>query len=62
MNFSPRMKELNAPDRVFWEKVKSVPTKILALDYDGTLAPFQVERMAARPLPGVSAALSSILD
>jgi trehalose-phosphatase len=35
---------------------------ILALDYDGTLAPFQVERMAAVPLAAVVPPLERLLD
>lgn len=35
---------------------------VLLLDYDGTLAPFTVERDQAAPYPGVSAALQEIID
>ncbi len=35
---------------------------LLGLDYDGTLAPLRIERMAARPLPGILAVLEAILD
>jgi maltose alpha-D-glucosyltransferase/alpha-amylase len=34
--------------------------RVLALDYDGTLAPFQLERMDARPLVGVSEQLDRL--
>ncbi len=34
---------------------------LLALDYDGTLAPFKAERMAAKPLPGIVETLESII-
>jgi trehalose-phosphatase len=44
----------------FWERVREAPHRLLALDYDGTLAPFRVERMQARPLPGVGDALGAI--
>jgi len=44
----------------FWVRVKTAPHRLLALDYDGTLAPFRVERMEARPLPGVSEALAAV--
>ncbi|HSH00587.1 MAG TPA: trehalose-phosphatase, partial [candidate division Zixibacteria bacterium] len=33
----------------FWGKVRSAPRRLLLLDYDGTLAPFHVSRMQARP-------------
>jgi len=33
---------------------------LLGLDYDGTLAPFQVDRMAAVPLPGIVPALRAV--
>jgi len=44
----------------FWERVRRAPRKHLALDYDGTLAPFRVERMRAVPLDGVIDCLASI--
>ena len=51
---------MQEPDRKFWDKVQTARERLLALDYDGTLAPFQVDRMAARPLSGMLAVLSSI--
>ncbi len=42
----------NIPES-FWEELKTSPQKILLLDYDGTLAPFKIQRMQARPLPGI---------
>ncbi len=45
----------------FWRRVFEAPARLLALDYDGTLAPFQVDRMAATPLPGIVEALRGIL-
>ncbi|MCH9032475.1 MAG: trehalose-phosphatase [candidate division Zixibacteria bacterium] len=33
----------------FWEKLRVAERRILMLDYDGTLAPFQEKRMEARP-------------
>ena len=44
----------------FWQRVFDAPARLLALDYDGTLAPFQVDRMAATPLPGIVEALRGI--
>jgi trehalose-phosphatase len=56
----------SSPDPVeglpgFWSAVAAVPTAALFLDYDGTLAPFQVDRMAARPLEGVIKTLLQIV-
>jgi trehalose-phosphatase len=51
---------MQEPDRKFWDKVQTARERLLALDYDGTLAPFQVDRMAARPHSGMLAVLSSI--
>jgi len=42
----------NIPES-FWKELKTSPQKILLLDYDGTLAPFKIQRMQARPLPGI---------
>lgn len=33
----------------FWERVRYTSSRLLMLDYDGTLAPFSAERMEARP-------------
>lgn len=43
------------------EKLKSARKRVLLIDYDGTLAPFKVERMQARPLPQAMAALKKII-
>jgi trehalose 6-phosphate phosphatase len=37
----------------FWDTISGRERKLLALDYDGTLAPFRVGRMEAFPLDGV---------
>jgi trehalose-phosphatase len=37
----------------WWEKLHSAPRSVLLLDYDGTLAPFHLDRFAARAYPGV---------
>lgn len=49
---------LGVPD--LWERVVRAPYRLLALDYDGTLAPFRVERMEAVPLPAVATALAEL--
>lgn len=44
----------------FWELVSAAQHVVLMLDYDGTLAPFNVDRMRAQPLPGVLGAVHAI--
>lgn len=46
----------------FLEELAQSPTSALLLDYDGTLAPFHVERDRAFPYPGVSALLRDIMS
>ncbi|OGP60939.1 MAG: trehalose-phosphatase [Deltaproteobacteria bacterium RBG_13_61_14] len=54
--------ELNSPELArFWERLAGAPQRVLMLDYDGTLAPFRVERDHAFPYPGVREALDRIL-
>jgi len=48
------------PD-TFWREVLAAPRRLLALDYDGTLAPFRVDPGAARPLPAARRALDRVL-
>ncbi len=45
----------------FGKLLRSASTRILWLDYDGTLAPFHEDRMQAQPYPGVREALNRIL-
>jgi trehalose-phosphatase len=44
----------------FFERVSSAPDRALALDYDGTLAPFRVERAQAANFPEAWALLARI--
>ena len=44
----------------FFESVSSADNAVLLLDYDGTLAPFRVERDQAIPYPGVRERLASL--
>ncbi len=44
----------------FWQKLQNVSHRVLLLDYDGTLAPFQKERDKAFPYPGVREILEKI--
>jgi trehalose 6-phosphate phosphatase len=43
-----------------WERIAAHPRRLLMLDYDGTLASFAVDRMAARPGPGTLARVAAI--
>jgi trehalose-phosphatase len=49
---------IQIPD--FWELFKQNKPRFLGLDYDGTLAPFHVDPMKARPLPGVTDLVSRL--
>ena len=53
------MKTLNPEKKLseFFDCLKKSQSRILLLDYDGTLAPFRVERDKALPYPGVAEAL-----
>ncbi len=53
-----RPKVIGLPD--FWDVLSRHENKLLALDYDGTLAPFCVQRMQAYPYPGVPRILEGI--
>jgi len=44
----------------FLAELSRTPKRLLILDYDGTLAPFQVERDRAVPYPGVREALTTL--
>lgn len=45
----------------FFERVARAPARVLMLDYDGTLAPFQVRPERAVPYPGVEEILDEIM-
>jgi|SRR5579862_1673503 len=45
----------------FLDQLHSAPERILLLDYDGTLAPFQIERDRAVPYPEVPELLGKII-
>ena len=47
-------------DDAFWRRLRAAPRRFLGLDYDGTLAPFKVDRLAAVPSTGVLQALHAI--
>ncbi|MFH1674876.1 MAG: trehalose-phosphatase [Pseudomonadota bacterium] len=46
---------------LFFETLANTKQRVLMLDYDGTLAPFRIERDQAVPYPGVGEVLNSIL-
>jgi trehalose 6-phosphate phosphatase len=45
----------------FLGAVAQSPTSVLLLDYDGTLAPFRLDRQQAFPYPGMTALLQEIM-
>jgi len=45
-----------------FSRVRREPRRVLFLDYDGTLAPFRVDPMEARPYEGVPSRLEAIRD
>ncbi len=47
-------------DVAFWPRMIAARKPFLALDYDGTLAPFQIDRDEAHPLPGMIDLLKAI--
>ena len=52
--------EQRASYRAFFERLKRASKRVLLLDYDGTLAPFRVDRDHAFPYPGVPYLVSKI--
>jgi len=49
------------PEQV-WKRIAAAKSRLLMLDYDGTLAPFHINRMEARPLPETRDALLKLID
>jgi trehalose 6-phosphate phosphatase len=47
---------------IFFDHLECAPSSALLLDYDGTLAPFQMERDRAYPYPEVAPLLKEIVD
>lgn len=47
---------------LFFRRLESAPSRVLLLDYDGTLAPFQEARNEAVPYPGVREEVRRHLD
>ncbi len=46
----------------FFDRLRSAPSRVLFLDYDGTLAPFQIDRDRAFPYPGVPVLIDRIME
>ena len=46
----------------FLERLATAPERVLMLDYDGTLAPFVVDRELAFPYPGVPTVIGQIMQ
>ncbi len=45
----------------FWRQVRNANNRFLGLDYDGTLAPFAIDPMEAKPLPGIADLLRDLV-
>ena len=53
---------LAPPGPSFYRRIAAAPLRVLMLDYDGTLAPFRVERDQAVPYPGVRERVQALLE
>jgi trehalose 6-phosphate phosphatase len=64
MTMTASMQTLNSHFNIeaFFARVQTAPTRLLMLDYDGTLAPFHIDPAQAVPYPGVAALLDTIMD
>jgi trehalose-phosphatase len=60
MNQFPQRWTRPAEAAVLEQRLRSAPRSVLMLDYDGTLAPFHVDRFAATPYPGVEERLANL--
>ena len=61
MNQFPQRWTRSAEAAVLEQRLRSAPRSVLMLDYDGTLAPFHVDRFAATPYPGVEERLVGLV-
>ena len=52
--------ELNLEN--FWNRLRVATTPVLILDYDGTLAPFQIDPASALPYPKVPPMLETLME
>ena len=46
----------------FWDNIINAKSRFLGLDYDGTLAPFAIDPMQARPLDGIAELIRTLSD
>jgi trehalose-phosphatase len=53
MNRFPPLWANSAEASAWWQHLKPGSRSVLLLDYDGTLAPFHLDRFKAKPYPGV---------
>ena len=60
MNHFPPLWTNSAEAAVLGQPLRSTPRSLLMLDYDGTLAPFHVDRFAAVLYPGVAERLATL--
>jgi trehalose-phosphatase len=60
MNHFPPLWINSAEAAVLGHPLRSTPRSLLMLDYDGTLAPFHVDRFAAAAYPGVEERLATL--
>ncbi len=58
-HFPPRW-ATSAEATILGQRLRSAPRSVLMLDYDGTLAPFHIDRFAATPYPGVEDRLATL--
>jgi trehalose-phosphatase len=58
-HFPPRW-VTSAEATILGQRLRSAPRSVLMLDYDGTLAPFHIDRFAATPYPGVEDRLATL--
>jgi trehalose-phosphatase len=58
-HFPPRW-ATSAEAAILGQRLRSAPRSVLMLDYDGTLAPFHIDRFAATPYPGVEDRLATL--
>lgn len=57
----PRSWQTSSSQASWWDRVRSAPHSVLVLDYDGTLAPFTLDRMQSWAYSGVDQRLSRLL-
>jgi trehalose 6-phosphate phosphatase len=46
----------------FYDRLAAAPQRVLMLDYDGTLAPFNIRPDRAFPYPGVAELLEALMS